>query len=164
MRSCWCWTCRGELSTAVVFRSVEGAAVPTFSRTMRGLPDLDEAGEAVRSLKRMAPSGPGLFRLTASDLSCRPPPTWPSFFCDGEDPPKTEASSPSKALASALNFIGATGTSSSELSPMENFHAWGRPDALTSDFWYKGAFRLRFGLEGWLLRVCRDLGRSGGSK
>ena len=134
MRSCWCCACCGELSIAVVFRSVEGTTDPAFSRTMRGLPDLDETGEAVRSLRRKAPSGPGLLRLTALALSCCAPPIRLSFFCDGEDPPRTDASSPSKALASALNFIGATGTSSSELSPMENFHAWGRADTLTPDF------------------------------
>jgi len=41
-----------------------------------------------------------------------------------------EASSPSMAFASALNFIGGTGTSSSELSPIENFQAWGKGPSL----------------------------------
>ena len=123
MRSSCCCACSGELSIAMVFRSVEGAAVPTFKRTMRGLPDREEVGDVVRSLRRVAPSGIGLLRLTALTLSCKVPAIWLSFFCDGEDPPKIDASSPSNALASALNFIGATGTSSSELSPMENFHA-----------------------------------------
>ena len=136
----------------------------TFKRTMRGLPGRDEAGDAVRSLRRTVPNGIGLLRLTALTLSCKEPPTLFSFFCDGEELPKTDASSPSKAFASALNFIGATGASSSELSPIENFHVCGRADTLRSDFWSKGALRLRFGLEGWLLRVCRDLGRAGGSK
>ena len=136
----------------------------TFKRTMCGLPGRDEAGDPVRSLRRTAPSGIGLLRLTALILSCKTPPTLFSFFCDGEEVPKTEASSPSNAFASALNFIGATGASSSELSPIENFHDWGKADTLRSDLWSKGALRFRFGLEGRLLRVCRDLGRAGGSK
>lgn len=35
----------------------------------------------------------------------------------------TDASSPSIAFASALNTMGGTGTSSSELSPMVNFQS-----------------------------------------
>lgn len=164
MRSRCCCACSGELSTASVLRRVEGTTVPTFNRTIRGLPDRDETGDAVRSLRRLAPSGIGLLRLTALTFSCSGTPFRLSFFCDGEDPPRIEASSPSKALASALNFIGATGASSSELSPMENFHAWGRADTLASDFWVKGTLRFRFGLEGCVLRFCRDLWCPGGSR
>lgn len=164
MRSRCCCACCGELSTAAVLRSVEGTAVPTFNRTMRGLLDCDEAGDAVRSLRRLAPCGIGLLRLTALTVSCSGPPFWLSYFCEGGDLPKIDASSPSKALASALNFIGATGASSSELSPMENFHAWGRADTAAPAFWDKGTLRFRFGLEGWVLRFCRDLWCLGGSR
>lgn len=69
-----CCACPRELSTGVVFRSVEGTAVFTLSRTTRGLLDLDEVGDAVRSLKRVAPSGIGLLRLTGLTLSCSAPP------------------------------------------------------------------------------------------
>ena len=73
MRSRCCSACCGELSTASVLRSVEGIAVPTFSRTMRGVPERDEEGDAVRCLRWLAPGRTGLL-LTALTLSGTGPP------------------------------------------------------------------------------------------
>lgn len=99
-------------------------AAPPLNRTIRGLPDRVEAGEAVRSLKeglkdeRLLLSVGWWSPFDARSLST-------PLRCDGDDP-MAEASSPRMAFASALNFIGGTGTSSSELSPIENFQASGK--------------------------------------
>ena len=71
-----------------------------------------------------------------------------------------DASSPSIALASALNFIGGTGSSSSELSPIEygTVAIGGADMPLKVETRDRGDPRLRFGLEG----RSRVKGREGG--
>lgn len=68
-----------------------------------------------------------------------------------------DASSPRKAFVPALNFGGGGGASSSELSPMENFHDEGRADPLTAGFATCAAPRFRLGLEACVLICCRDM-------
>ena len=130
----------------VVFRSFEGATKLAGSRTILGLPDRDEAGEAVRC-RRLAPRVIGLVLLVGLAVSCLTAPCWLSCFCDGDDPPIMDASSPNSAFTPALNFIGGTGISSSELSPIENFHAGGCADPLFTDWEANGVPRFRFGLD-----------------
>lgn len=75
---------------------------------------------------------------------------------DGGDPSITDASSPKIAFASALNFIGWTGTSSSELSPIANFHCCGNGSAGAKDTTAKGEPRFGRGLEGWIRALLRE--------
>lgn len=87
-------------------------------RTIRGLPERTDAGDTDFSLAALRKgSGLGCDMILASLFSA----PMPLSFRKGEDLSMTDASSPSIAFASALNFIGGTGTSSSELSPIENF-------------------------------------------
>ena len=158
---CLCASGDDSFRTECVRRNVDGATVLAFSRTIRGLPDLEDAGEAVRSL-RLALKDNGLLRLAGRRFSCSDPSLCACSFCDGEDPSTTDASSPSNAFASALNFMGGTGISSSELSPMENFHDCGSGGPLFAE-WARGAPRRRLGLDENLFAFWRDIDPRAGS-
>ena len=69
-----CWdAATGELpfSIEVVFRNFEGATELAGRRTIRGLPDRDDVGEAVRCL-RLAPRVIGLALRMGLAVSCLP--------------------------------------------------------------------------------------------
>jgi len=128
---------------------------------MRGLPDREEAGDAVRS-RSLVLRDSGFRLLSIFSCSCAARLLWPSFFCDGEELSITDASSPKRAFASALNFMGGTGISSSELSPTENFQGVGWIGPLT-DLEARGTPRFKLGLDKVFLKSCRDIGLLEGS-
>ena len=132
-------------------------AAPPLRRTIRGLADrfgADESPIALFVAMRAGEVGlKGGIGSPRNARSVRAP-----FRCEGDEP-ITDASSPSIAFASALNFIGGTGISSSELSPIENFQASGRGPLLAVRTRERGEPRFMFGLEGFVRTVCRDRGR-----
>ena len=153
MRSCGYRPSRASSLTKLGL-ALRVLAAPPPSRTIRGLADLIGAGEACRSRQAtLEESEAGLNGCLDSSFDTRSLPT--PFRCDGDDP-IVEASSPSIAFASALNFIGGTGTSSSELSPIENFQACGRGPSLVVGITDNGEPRLRFGLDACVRTLCRD--------
>lgn len=149
---------------ATVLRSVADPMDPALRRTIRGLRLVFGGGEEAElsfSAGRNA-IGSDLFSVD----------TWPSsdatsvsrlVASDGGDASTRDASSPSIAFASALNFIGGTGSSSSELSPIEYcLVARGGADVplkvATRD---RGDPRLRCGLAAWSRTKGREGGRLG---
>jgi hypothetical protein len=123
---------------------VAGAPVG-LRRMIRGLPDLAATGEVAPLFSTGARAG-GLRRAQGLRSNCVVALLPVPLRLDGEDPSMTDASSPSIAFASALNFIGGTGTSSSELSPIANFHCWGNGASGARDMAESGELRLGRGL------------------
>lgn len=146
-----------------VLRRVADPVDPALSRTIRGLRLIFGGGEAVWSANAGRNAiGPDLFSVDS----------WPSsdtasasflVACVGGEASIRDASSPSIALASALNFIGGTGSSSSELSPMEYcLVARGGADVpLKVETRDRGDPRLRIGLATWSRTKGREGGRLG---
>ena len=112
---------------------------------MRCPPDNCELGDSTRCLASWWKDS-GLRR--SLELDARSDVTSPEalFLFESEDPPIIEASSPRIAFASALNTIGGTGTSSSELSPIENFQSFMCGIWSVGSFVYNGGWRDRVGL------------------
>ncbi len=125
---------------------------------MRGLPERGGTGDATFSLMKGRNGRRGgsfcFESVSAFWFSLAMPK--PLLCLDGEERSITEASSPRIAFASALNFIGGTGISSSELSPIENFHDLGNGPSLATSIAERGLFRLRSGRDGWWRIDARD--------
>ena len=73
------------------------------------------------------------------------------ILLDGDEPPRSDASSRRMAFASALKPIGGTGTSSSELSSLSS----------ATDTDISGGPRFSIGLDGWSRRLSRESGHDG---
>lgn len=138
------WTFNGPLLFDVGDFCIVGAPVG-LKRTIRGLLDLGGTGEVMA----LFPAGSRAGELRCAQglwSNCDPAPFAVPSRRDGGDLSITEASSPRIAFASALNFIGGTGTSSSELSPIVNFHCCGNGSAEVKAMTESGEPRLGRGL------------------
>lgn len=135
-----------------------GAEFPALIRTMRGLPERGGTGDADFFLVngRIGRKGSSFCFESVFDFWFSLAIPKPLLFLDGEERSITEASSPRIAFASALNFIGGTGISSSELSPIENFHDLGSGPSLATCIAERGLCRLRSGRDGWWRIDARD--------
>ena len=128
-----------------------------LNRTTRWPPDSCELGDSPRYFNLSKDNGLRLsFELDARpDISS----LVAVFLFDAEDSPIRETSSPRIAFASALNTIGGTGTSSSELSPIENFQSWESGALSGGGIECNGGPRFSIGREGLGRRLGRGTGR-----
>ena len=132
-------------------------SVAGLNRTTRWPPDNCELGDSPRRCTNLSKDN-GLrlsFELdTRSEISSLAV----VFLFNAEDSPMKETSSPRMAFASALNTMGGTGTSSSELSPIENFQSCECGALSRGGTDCSGGPRFSIGREAWARRLGRGAG------